>query len=202
MPCTAAIQRVHIVLKQTGARAPPIATGLSNCSAEGYTGRPNWQDAGCTRSAADLCFPAVACLQESYEGNRAPFPIFIHTPCESGASRGALHAVWQGLARRGRHVCKCRASPMSCAAAPAPPAGLSRGTHQQQLQRFVKEIAQLDDVYFVTMRQLLAWMQVRAARRPCAASFRWPSPCWVCARPRPTVAVNANRVPVRFALRS
>lgn len=40
-------------------------------------------------------------------------------------------------------------------------AGLSRGSHLSQLQRFVKEIAQLEDVYFVTMRQLLAWMQVR-----------------------------------------
>ena len=44
---------------------------------------------------------------------------------------------------------------------------MSRGSHLQQLQRFVKEVAQLEDVYFVTMRQLLAWMKVRLRAAWC-----------------------------------
>lgn len=131
-----------------------------------------------------------------------PSPSSSTPPVRAGQAVGRCMRFgrgWQDV--ESSHVCKCRASSICCAANSAPAAGLTRGTHQQQLQRFVKEIAQLDDVYFVTMRQLLAWMQVRAARRPCA-SFRWPSPCWACASPRPTVAVNAHRVPVRFALHS
>ena len=57
---------------------------------------------------------------------------------------------------------------------PPSAAGMSRGSHLQQLQRFVKEVAQLEDVYFVTMRQLLAWMKVRASCR--SAQFAASAP--------------------------
>lgn len=56
-------------------------------------------------------------FKAAYEGNRAPFPIFVHTP-------------W-----------------------------LSESEHLKDLKRFVDYTRELPDVYFVTFRQLLAWMQ-------------------------------------------
>ena len=46
---------------------------------------------------------------------------------------------------------------------PPRPAGLNRGSNLKQLQRFVKDVAQMNGVYFVTMRQLIAWMKARGA---------------------------------------
>jgi len=59
---------------------------------------------------------------------------------------------------------------------------MSRGSHLQQLQRFVKEIAQLEDVYFVTMRQLLAWMKVRSGAACGLMCLFWIfESCWPAA---------------------
>jgi hypothetical protein len=96
---------------------------LWDLSAKGGPYTMDYGDDGSQKCSGANCVYDIlmANFQESYEGNRAPFPLFIHTP-------------W-----------------------------MTRGTHLQQLQRFVKEIAQLEGVYLVTMRQLLAWMKVRTA---------------------------------------
>lgn len=98
------------------------------------------------------------------------------------------------------HVCTTR----------LPPAGLTRGSNLEQLQQFVKDVAKMDGVYFITMRQLIAWMQ--ASRAGMAAALPWcsasagarspppPSACLLappacCAHPAVTAVLSCTRPP-------
>ncbi len=71
----------------------------------------NGSSVGCKRSGCAVITSALPCsahlplcwlglpLQESYEGNRAPFPVFIHTPCEP-PGLGAWGSAWLALNER------------------------------------------------------------------------------------------------------
>lgn len=102
----------------------------------------------------------VANFEAAYNGNRAPFPIFVHTDwLRTGQRIRGLQLFAGGCtvqARCGAACCmvRWRAQP-NCLPSRAP---RHPSCHPTRPTRAAEYALKKKDVYFVTMRQLLAWM--------------------------------------------
>lgn len=122
-----------------------------------FTDYVNWQP----REPHRLMHVLKSNFDASYNGNRAPFPLFLHAYWHSAANFSDVLARFIGECNRMR--CRCRRA-TSCSSLQSLPAD---------------DVARLPDVYFVTMRQLIGWMQ-----RPMAAQELRDDPHWLgCGTP-------------------